>query len=440
MDDYVKNLLNEIHVIIHRIDGYLDAKKDFKPRFLVFKNPDKKEQPSENSQKADTFYYNNVTPGGSDTIPHLAEPIQALECKDENKTFADFIKFKKKELEQMPEFRKTYKTTGIKAYIRKTKDGIFEVRYRKNGITAVGRSKDLIIAKEKFKIAFIKAYVQKVGGLFEGTALYKPKKKLFTEEFEKWFYEVKVPLLATKTANNYENIYKNHIKPFLITKHLQDILPADCKRILDAVEKKQLFRTKEDVYILMNQFFRYAVDNKITTDFPMVNLKFQRAERETGTALTKEEEKYLLARIKGYKYEPSILLALYAGLRPCELETAEIVDGFVIAENKKQKRNYKKKKTKRIPVTPMLRPYLHLFEKDFHVTQGNIQRMIYDIFKGEHTLKDLRHTFSTRAQECEVPDRVVDMWMGHSPRGTNAKVYTHFSDEFLLKQAEKVKY
>ena len=51
----------------------------------------------------------------------------------------------------------------------------------------------------------------------------------------------------------------------------------------------------------------------------------------------------------------------------------------------------------------------------------------------------LRHTFSTLCQQYVRPD-IVDIWMGDSPQRLVGKVYTHFSDEFMREQMDKVKF
>ena len=57
-----------------------------------------------------------------------------------------------------------------------------------------------------------------------------------------------------------------------------------------------------------------------------------------------------------------------------------------------------------------------------------------------HTLKDLRHTFTTRARECGVDNELVAVWTGHSLGNITSSVYTHFSIEFQKEQAQKLLY
>ena len=61
-------------------------------------------------------------------------------------------------------------------------------------------------------------------------------------------------------------------------------------------------------------------------------------------------------------------------------------------------------------------------------------------FLPNHTLKDLRHTFTTRARECGIDNELVAVWTGHSLGNITSKVYTHFSIEFQQEQAKKLVY
>gem|GEM_PF-5736532 len=46
-------------------------------------------------------------------------------------------------------------------------------------------------------------------------------------------------------------------------------------------------------------------------------------------------------------------------------------------------------------------------------------------FLPNHTLKDLRHTFTTRARECGIDNELVAVWTGHSLGNITSSVYTH---------------
>ena len=129
-------------------------------------------------------------------------------------------------------------------------------------------------------------------------------------------------------------------------------------------------------------------------------------------------------------------VALYTGLRPNEYSTAHIEGEFIIAVNSKRKT--KKVEYKKIPVTPMLRPYLNgVTELKFYIVEC-IREKFRSILPN-HKLYDLRTTFYTRCQECGVSDVARMEFVGHS-LGKLGNAYTDLSDEYLLKEGNKLKY
>ena len=67
-------------------------------------------------------------------------------------------------------------------------------------------------------------------------------------------------------------------------------------------------------------------------------------------------------------------------------------------------------------------------------------RLEFKNYCPNNTLKDLRHTFTTRARECGVDNELVAVWTGHSLGNITSSVYTHFSMEHQQREASKVNY
>lgn len=123
-------------------------------------------------------------------------------------------------------------------------------------------------------------------------------------------------------------------------------------------------------------------------------------------------------------------------MRPYEYASARIEGEFIVAINGKQKNG--KVVYKKIPITPMLRPYLEgVTELKFfslRVLRGRFAKILPN-----HKLYDLRTTFYTRCQECEISDVARKTFVGHS-LGVLENTYTDLSDEFLLSEGEKFRY
>ncbi len=168
-------------------------------------------------------------------------------------------------------------------------------------------------------------------------------------------------------------------------------------------------------------------------------------ESKKGTAFTYEEEKrlvdYCLANLKK-DTSHAFLVLIYTGLRRSELASLNIIDGtWLECETSKERmgRNVVKRK---IPFTPMFKrvmPYID-FERAKNVNLNSLQTAMKRLFP-EHHSHELRHTFISRCKESGVQSEVVSLWAGHSLSGTiTTTVYTHYSEEYMLKEAEKVDY
>lgn len=129
-------------------------------------------------------------------------------------------------------------------------------------------------------------------------------------------------------------------------------------------------------------------------------------------------------------------VGLYTGLRPNEYKTAIIEGDFIVANNSKRKNG--KVELKRIPINPMLKPYLGGVT-DIKFVRLEAMRMKLKQILPNHKLYDLRTTFYTRCMECGVAEVAIKKFVGHTLGGL-ADTYTDLSDTFLLKESEKLNY
>lgn len=236
----------------------------------------------------------------------------------------------------------------------------------------------------------------------------------------------------TKRADTYR--YNAHILPVLGDKPLNKITPADVQTIVDGLADKG--KTRQEVYTLINVVMKMAIKHHHITQNPCDVVFVQKHESKHGKALTKSEEAILLQATSGSAYQVMFAVALYTGLRPNEYKTAKIDGAFIVARNSKQKDG--KEHTKRIPISPMLAPYLNGITKlRFYGTNRIREKFCYIL--GGHKLYDLRTTFYTRCQECGVSELARNLFVGHTLGGL-ADTYTDISDEYLINEAKKLRY
>lgn len=343
------------------------------------------------------------------------------------------VEFTEKEINTMPKhIKKLLIIEKKRCRIRQhsNKKG-YEIRLRRDGYDISASGVTVELAKENF--------IRKL-------KIAKPKEntgqiiipKTFNSFAMFYFENFRKELVSTKTLYNDNNRYNNYILPAFKERPIAKITPTDCKKLLDSIKNQGLGKTTDEIYSLLNVIFKSAINHSLIERNPLDTLLHIKHEKQSGVALTKEEDTILYAELKNSKhperFRKAIALALFCGLRPNEYY--KIVDykpPFIIAENSKRKN--KKIEYKRIPVINALKPFL--------VNGiGNLptEKYLRDFLKGilpNHTLKDLRKTFNTRCKEYGVSDHARKHFVGHS-LGALDSTYTELSDEYLLKEAEKL--
>lgn len=233
--------------------------------------------------------------------------------------------------------------------------------------------------------------------------------------------------------------YNVHIAPVFAEMQISDITPEQVQNVVDGLNDRQ--KTAHEVFTILNVVFKAAIKHNIIAHNPCDLVLLQPYESKHGKAFTKDEERQLLAKTSGTPYQRMFAVALYTGLRPNEYKTARIENGFVVARNSKQHDG--KEHTKRIPITPMLAPYLadiptgEPYKLKFYIP-NRMRDKLLEILP-THKLYDMRTTFYTRCQECGVSEIARNLFVGHSLGGL-ADTYTDVSDEYLIAEAQKLDY
>lgn len=355
----------------------------------------------------------------------------ASSAPPDDEEISGFLEFTEKEILKMPKsFRKEFRTQGCTAHVRRRKSGKhswnYEIRYRRNGYCVEVSANNLEVAKKKF---IEKLNVADKLGPMKDSSVPTTFHEFATYYFDT-FWRRKVTEL---TYSNEMYRYKNHVKPVFGSLEIAKILPVHCQKMLDDIG---VCKTGDEVYSILSKVFKSAIKHGIIVHNPLDLVVHIKHTKTHGKALTKEEERFLLKSLEGTKYQLLFAVVLYTGLRPNEYKSARIEGEFVVAINSKQKNG--KIIYKKIPITPMLRPYLN------GVTELHFPRVEYmrDKLKEilpNHKLYDLRTTFYTRCKECGIADVAIKTFVGHSLGGM-ADTYTDLSDEYLIEEGNKLKY
>lgn len=121
-------------------------------------------------------------------------------------------------------------------------------------------------------------------------------------------------------------------------------------------------------------------------------------------------------------------------MRPNEAYHVKREESFIVTINSKRKNG--EVQYKRIPIIPALEPYVKDADLSDIPTVKYLRQEMKKILPN-HILYDLRTTFYSRCKEYGVADAARDEYVGHSS-GRLGDTYTNFSDEYRLKEAEKL--
>lgn len=373
-----------------------------------------------------------------ETIQNLidAGELTVEEDSETESLGSEIITFTKGEITKMDKtFKKHFILNGYIAHITKRQSGkkgfYYQIRYRRNGYNVEASSVNLQEAKRKF--------LEKTKPENIGKYLVKKMKSgfnLLEEIFEEWHAYKKGTVVDKEHLRFKVNFMA--LPEELRQKPITQIRTVD----IDTVMKDVKPRKYEELRTLFNGIFKYAVASGIIQHNPVALIKFKRAERQTRDALPKNEIISFLERIKQPKYDEirqAMYLLYFFGLRPCEVDNDAHKEGnFLIARNRKRKNG--KIEYKKIPIPTQAQGLIDWNKPLTFQTQSKYAQdeLIKDLLGGK-TGYYLRHTFSTVCQQYVRPD-IVDIWMGDSPQRLVGKVYTHFPDEFMCEQMQKVQF
>lgn len=344
--------------------------------------------------------------------------------------------FTEKEISKMESnFKKIFIANGLVASVRIRKSGYYqttyEIRFRSHGYNISCTAKNLEAAKAEF--------IRKTKpGEIEKHKMKSSKRKgkhLFHIYFNEWL-SLKRGNIGEKEIKRFQTNF-NNLPEELRYKPIYEIRAID----LDGILKNVQPRKYEELRTLFNGIFKYALAVGIVDRNPVALIQFKRAERQNRESLSKNEIKAFLTKIKDAKYDEirqGAYILYYFGLRPCEVDEETHIEGdFLITRNRKRKNG--KIEYKKIPVPKDAWENID-WDKPltFQCGKERFHNLFKELLEGK-TAYSLRHTFATICQQYVRPD-VVDIWMGDSTTRLVGKVYTHFPDEFMLENMQKVQF
>ena len=351
------------------------------------------------------------------------------------KSVSSLIHFTHKEIEKMATtFKKVFIANGLAAHVIKKESGknsyCYEIRYRANGYCIIASSTNLQKAKEKFLAKTTPTEIQKY---FVSSS--SPTQNFASlEQFAQYFFETHRK--GKVTAQTYKCDFgrlKNYIFPVLGKLPLNQITPDKCQTLITSIKNEGKGKTADEIYSLLSIIFKGAIAYGIIQKAPLAIVQRTKHVNKSGSALSKDEERLLFARLNEPNFCIAIAIALFTGLRPNELSTAKIDGEFIVAINSKRKNG--KVEYKKIPILDRLRPFIQ--DGIPELPSPQLLRRRVSAALPNHKLYDLRTTFYTRCDEYGLAQPARDEFVGHSA-GALTNAYRDLSDEYLLREGRKL--
>lgn len=341
-------------------------------------------------------------------------------------------------------YRDIFNSQWFDSHTRQRDNGSYEIRCNIDKRPITGTGKDLDTAAERFITALVNFDREKRNVKVNTEKPTKVEKTLFVEFADKWLIVVKKPTVKEITFTSTITVYNIHIKPFFKRCYIDEITAMKIQPLFTKLNEQKKYKTATSVKLLLNQIFNAAIAEKLITANPMASVKVLKHHSKNGTALTYEEEKEFLQKLSTSRFKLTFALMLFCGMRRAELSSVKIDKDFITVKNGKQ-RLAQEETFRKIPITPMLKPFLETAsKKDLKEAISHSCDLLSRAFKDlcpSHHLHELRHTFITRCQECGVPREVVSVWVGHAADNTmTSNVYTHFSENFMISEGKKIDY
>lgn len=235
----------------------------------------------------------------------------------------------------------------------------------------------------------------------------------------------------------YRTTYNKYFKSIDKTP-IREIKANQLQDIIDSCD--QTSSVKTNIKTIMNKVFSYGLENDIIIKDYTKFVKFKRDDTKVKrTLFTKEDADILKANIGSWDYA-FIYILLYTGMRPKELidlKKENVKDGcFDIVASKT------KAGIRTIPIHPAIDDlvktlmaqkgeYLIMTDKGNKIQYQNFMARnlpkIQEQLGTPHQPYECRHTFITRARECNMNQLCIQRIVGHKPTTITEQVYTHIS-------------
>ena len=219
----------------------------------------------------------------------------------------------------------------------------------------------------------------------------------------------------------------------LYDRKMIDLKAKDLESVIDACPKSSV---KSKIRLLFNQMYKYALKHEIVQKNYATLIESGKGSHSATivrAVFTDDEIKRLHDNLD--PLNALILLGIYSGWRPSELQTIEFTDDGCMHGGMKTEAG----KNRIVPVLPDLADVVALYApfKNYLTYQRAFSARM-EQYGMSHKPHDTRHTFATLCDTFGVRPEVTKQLMGHSTADIT-EVYTHRNIETLKIEIQKIK-
>lgn len=330
---------------------------------------------------------------------------------------------------------KEHDTVKYKNKTIRRRGNLWCVRYRENGdqiyISAQTQNECLELLKEKLGVSENK----------------KAKTINLIEWYNQWLKLFKIKKVSSATIKDYEKSLK-HIPKALKNKNIKNIKSIEMIEMLNKIEAS---RARQKAYELLRALFNKAYLHKIVSENIFNVIEKPKHTAEKGYALNRQEQKKFIEHCAKYKRGVLLELMLYQGFRIGETlaltkKDVDLINNKVIINKSiNELGEFDKTKNNSNRVMPIFDKSIEVLKtaleetkykngRIFNITYATVNKTLDRITKSASIQKisthDLRHTFITNCKNENIPEHVVQSWVGHEIGSkVTSSVYTHVNED-----------
>lgn len=253
-------------------------------------------------------------------------------------------------------------------------------------------------------------------------------KRTYSDVFSLW-KENKASYLSERTVYEYEKKFNNYCKP-LHDRIYQELRPVDYYEILNSLKVSN--DTKNNLIKLFRTLDKCAFEMEIVDKRYTDSIQYYEKNDVSSRIPFTEKEIDNLWNNLNIEDIDVVLILIYTGMRPGEIEKLKIED--IQDDFLKCGIKTKAGKNRMIPIHPRIKDLINqrinTAKKDTLLNFGTKQLRVrfkkaMQKLNMEHIPYDCRHTFITRLDNAGANRVCIDLIAGHQSKEIGERVYTH---------------